>query len=68
MMRSNEPSDSISFHFFFLYSLIFYYLMTDPLFEDNSAAKVRRLYDIANVLSSMNLIEKVKSEVGSAPY
>lgn len=26
--------------------------------QNNSAAKVRRLYDIANVLSSMNLIEK----------
>lgn len=28
---------------------------------NHSAAKVRRLYDIANVLSSMNLIEKVKT-------
>jgi hypothetical protein len=27
----------------------------------NGAAKVRRLYDIANVLSSLNLIEKVCS-------
>lgn len=27
---------------------------------NHSAAKVRRLYDIANVLCSMNLIEKVK--------
>jgi hypothetical protein len=26
----------------------------------DEAAKVRRIYDIANVLSSMNLIEKVK--------
>lgn len=28
------------------------------IMRNNSAAKVRRLYDIANVLSSMNLIEK----------
>eukprot|EP00268_Persea_americana_P011906 TRINITY_DN14990_c0_g1_i8.p1 TRINITY_DN14990_c0_g1~~TRINITY_DN14990_c0_g1_i8.p1 ORF type:complete len:225 (+),score=56.34 TRINITY_DN14990_c0_g1_i8:525-1199(+) len=40
---------------------------TDPLFEDNSAAKVRRLYDIANVLSSMNLIEKTHQNETKKP-
>lgn len=33
--------------------------MTNFCSFDGSTAKVRRLYDIANVLSSMNLIEKV---------
>ncbi|KAF5175316.1 E2f transcription factor-like e2fe [Thalictrum thalictroides] len=32
--------------------------------QSNSKAKVRRLYDIANVLSSLNLIEKTR-EIGS---
>lgn len=34
-------------------------LVTDLWYYGDNAAKVRRLYDIANVLSSMNLIEKV---------
>ena len=33
-------------------------------FFDNSTAKVRRLYDIANVLSSLNLIEQVNRSLG----
>lgn len=36
-------------------------VMTNYLYNVYAAAKVRRLYDIANVFSSMNLIEKVYS-------
>ncbi|KAK1299914.1 E2F transcription factor-like E2FE [Acorus calamus] len=35
--------------------------------RENSAAKVRRLYDIANVLSSMNLLEKTHQSQNRKP-
>lgn len=36
-----------------------------PVMRNYSAAKVRRLYDIANVLSSMNFIESKLNNHGS---
>eukprot|EP00268_Persea_americana_P011901 TRINITY_DN14990_c0_g1_i10.p1 TRINITY_DN14990_c0_g1~~TRINITY_DN14990_c0_g1_i10.p1 ORF type:complete len:375 (+),score=102.30 TRINITY_DN14990_c0_g1_i10:294-1418(+) len=45
-------------------------LLCDPgstMMRNNSAAKVRRLYDIANVLSSMNLIEKTHQNETKKP-
>lgn len=44
------------------------YYMPNLLLIDNSAAKVRRLYDIANVLTSLNLIEKVRSKKKKKRY
>jgi transcription factor E2F7/8 len=55
-------------HFFYFYDLLLSwhneFTYTSGIHNDSdvrNAAKVRRLYDIANVLSSLNLIEKVVS-------
>lgn len=60
--KVNKPSNSFVVFVICLKSPQFY--ITSPLLKDDSTEKVKRLYDIANVLASMNLIEKVKPSDG----